>query len=192
MEIKKVYLDFDCTLVNSIKKIVDMYNKYYQIFSNYKPIHWTEINTWNFEELKAATTQEILDLFEKKEFFDNLEFMDNAYEALSRLNIKDYKLVIVSMGHKKNLSYKKAWVKDNLPHYFFDVEFIGVDLDTYVDKSHIDMSDGVFIDDNPEYLNTNAKVNICFGDVYEWNKDWKGKRCYNWIEVENFLEEVNR
>ena len=62
----------------------------------------------------------------------------------------------------------------------------------YDDKSHIDMSGGVYIDDNMKNLNTNAKENICFGSIYEWNKDWEGKRCFNWYEVEKYLEKLEK
>ena len=44
------------------------------------------------------------------------------------------------------------------------------------------------IDDEQRYLdNSNANIKICFGDEYDWNEDWKGKRCFNWTELENYL-----
>ena len=52
------------------------------------------------------------------------------------------------------------------------------------------MSDGIYVDDNMKNLNTNAIENICFGDLYEWNKCWDGKRCFNWTELEKYIGEV--
>ena len=69
-------------------------------------------------------------------------------------------------------------------------EYIGVNFKEYDDKSHIDMSDGIYVDDNMKNLNTNAIENICFGDLYEWNKCWNGKRCFNWTDLENYIKEV--
>ena len=28
---------------------------------------------------------------------------------------------------------------------------------------------------------------ICYGDVYEWNKDWTGFRAKNWQDIKQFL-----
>ena len=53
------------------------------------------------------------------------------------------------------------------------------------------MSDGIFVDDSAQNLFTsNAKVKICFGDEYEWNKNWNGIRCFNWCELYNLLKPI--
>lgn len=66
------------------------------------------------------------------------------------------------------------------------VEFIGVDWNEHSDKSHIDMSDGIFIDDSTKNLSTsNARHRILFGEEKGWNRDNKGQfgRCENWLKV---------
>ena len=79
---------------------------------------------------------------------------------------------------------KEEWIKKRFPN----VEFIGVNLKEHSDKSHIDMSDGLFIDDSAINLVTsNAKETICFGRTYSWNKDWTGKRLQNWAEIRQYL-----
>ena len=109
--------------------------------------------------------------------------MDNAKEVLDRLKEK-YEIIIVSMGTQPNLFGKEIWIKDNLPF----AKFIGINMEKYKDKSSIDMSGGILIDDEQRYLkSSNAKEKICFGENYEWNEDWKGKRCFNWIELERYL-----
>lgn len=183
---KKLYLDFDCTIVNTIKSIVDLYNEDFKYYKKYKYINWTNVNTWNFLECDCASPEYINTYFNQQRFYDNLEFIDNAKEVLKRLSEK-YEIVIVSMGYSPNLKGKEIWIKENIPY----AKFIGVNFKEYSDKSHIDMSDGVlYIDDNEKNLNTNAKENICFGDLYEWNENWNGKRIYNWNELEKYLEEV--
>lgn len=181
----RLYCDFDNTIVNSIKSICDIYDEDYRYYPNYKYIHWIDIHTWDFKECICAKPKQIKRYFTQPRFFERLEFMDNAKEVLDRLKDK-FEIVIVSMGVQPNLLGKEIWIKDNLPF----AKFIGIDMEKYKDKSCIDMSDGILIDDEQRYLdNSNADVKICFGDKYEWNEDWKGKRCFNWTELENYLME---
>ena len=109
--------------------------------------------------------------------------MDNAKDVLSRLK-ENYEIIIVSIGIQPNLFGKEIWIKDNLPY----AKFIGINMEKYKDKLSVDMSDGILIDDEQRYLdNSNANIKICFGDVYEWNENWMGKRCFNWTDLENYL-----
>lgn len=182
---KKIYLDFDCTIVNTIKAITDLYNEDFIYYKNYRYIDWTEINTWNFTECNCVTTEYVNLYFNQQRFFDKLEHLDNAKEVLHRLK-DDYEIIIVSMGYSPNLLAKEIWIEKNIPY----AKFIGVNFKEHSDKSHIDMSDGIcYVDDNENNLNTNAKENICFGDLYEWNENWNGKRVYNWIELEKYIKE---
>lgn len=160
-----------------------MYNEDYRYYPNYHYIHWTDINTWDFKECNCAKTKHVKRYFTQTRFFEKVEFMDNAKEVLFRLKDK-YEIVIVSMGIQPNLFGKEIWIKDNLPF----AKFIGIDMKKYKDKSCINMSNGILIDDEQRYLdNSNADVKICFGEKYEWNEDWKNKRCFNWTELENYL-----
>ncbi len=171
------------TIINSIKTIVELYNEDYKYYSNYQYIHWTDINTWDFRECNCAKPKHIKRYFTQPRFFNKIEFMDNAKEVLYELKNK-YEIIIVSMGIQPNLFGKEVWIKDNIPF----ARFIGIDMKKCKDKSCIDMSDGILIDDEKRYLDTsNAKTKICFGEEYEWNKNWIGKRCFNWTEVEKHL-----
>lgn len=98
-----------------------------------------------------------------------------------------YEITIVSSGYSPNLTAKELWINKHLPY----CNFIGVNLKEYKDKSHINMQDGIFIDDSMQNLVTsNAILNICFGDDYEWNKNWQGIRCRNWMDVGNCLTKL--
>jgi 5'(3')-deoxyribonucleotidase len=121
--------------------------------------------------------------FNDVRFFDNLEYMDNAYEVLNRLK-ENYAIYCVSMGNTVNLALKNTWLRKNLPF----VEFIGCNFNEVEDKRHIDMSGGILIDDVVKNLETsNADVKLLFGDEYQWNDKWDGIRCYNWYDVEKEL-----
>jgi 5'(3')-deoxyribonucleotidase len=185
IKINKLYLDFDCTIVNTIEKVVELYNIDYAKSDSYKPVHWTEISTWGFSELPLANNNVIDKYFSDERFFSNLKYMDNALEIINKLKA-NYDIYCVSMGTNVNLFLKNMWLKLNLPF----IKLIGVDIDTNIDKRCLDLSDGILIDDVSKNLYTsNAKENICFGDIYTWNEDWIGTRCFNWYEVEQHLNQ---
>lgn len=88
------------------------------------------------------------------------------------------------MGTKINLELKENWFKSHLPY----AKFIGCDTNKYKYKDHVNMSDGIFVEDRADNLeNSNAAEKIIYGCEYEWNQSWRGIRCWNWIEVEKLL-----
>lgn len=185
--IKKLYLDFDGCIVNSIEAIVSMYNKDFKYYKKFVPVRWTDIHSWDFTECKCAKTEYVNTYFNQPRFFECVKFMDWAKEVIEELK-NEYDITIVSHGYPPNLIAKEIWIKENLPF----CDFVGVNLKKNKDKSCIDMSDGIFIDDSASNLITsNAKINVCFGDMYPWNENWNGFRCFNWIDVRHFLEGDN-
>lgn len=184
---KKIYLDFDGVVVNTIKAVVDTYNDDFRFYNNFKKVHWEDVFHWDFRELKYADREYINFLFTQPRFFKRLEFMDNAKEVLNKLKEK-YEIVIVSMGITPNLRAKKNWIKKNMPY----AKFVGVNYSKYYSKDHIDMSDGIlFLDDNASnLLNVNAQNVVVFGDVYPWNETWEDERCFNWYDVNNLINKL--
>ena len=186
LEKSKIFLDYDGCIVNTIKCICSLYNEDFQYYKNFIPINWWEVNTWDFAECNCATPEYINTYFNQQRFFDRIEYMDWAEKILDILK-EDFEITIVSSGYSPNLIAKEKWINEHLPY----CNFIGVNLKEYEDKSHIDMSDGIFIDDSASNLETsNAAIKICFGDEYPWNEKWKGIRCANWHEVENYIERM--
>ena len=176
---KKLFVDFDGVLINSIKTICMLYDDDFQYYKDYKKIDWSEIETWDFTELNCADRKYIDKYFNQPRFFRNIEWMPWAKEIINKFN-EYYKITVVSCGYSPNLVGKEKWIKDNLPF----CDFIGVNFKEFSDKSHIDMSDGIFIDDSVNNLITsNAELKICFGDEYDWNKNWNGIRCANWCDI---------
>ena len=181
---QKLYLDFDCTVCNSIKKIVELYDLDYQFYKGYRKTHWTDINTYDFEELTLIDKYMLLDLFDDHRFFYQLDYMDNAEEVIDKLKDK-YEVIICSLGRKMNLYYKQEWIRNHLPY----AKFIGIDL-SESNKATVNMDNGIHIDDNVEMLNSSsALTKIIFGDPYSWNIDNPNMyhRCYNWTEIEKML-----
>lgn len=182
-DFKTIYLDFDGVICDTIKAIVSLYNEDFRYYKKFRKIEDCDINTWGFIECNCASPEYINTYFNQPRFFKRLEFMPWAYEVITEL-MKKYNIKIVSHGYSPNLIQKKKWVNSHLP----GIEFIGVNWKEYSDKSHIDMSDGIFFDDSAKNLeNSNAKEVICFGDVYSWNNYWNGKRISNWIDLQEYL-----
>lgn len=114
--------------------------------------------------------------------------MDLAKETIDKLK-NEYKIIIVSSGYSPNLLAKEVWIRENLPY----CDFIGVNFKEYSNKSHVDMSNGIFIDDSENNLTTsNAELKICFGKKYKWNSNWDGIRCENWLDVYKIITELER
>ena len=181
-----LYIDFDNTIVNTNKAICSLYDEDFKWYKKYKKVDWSLIDTWDFEELTCASKEYINYYFNQPRFFNRLEFMDNAFEVLLMLYEK-YNITIVSMGYSPNLKGKEKWCEKHIP--FLKREFIN--LKKFSDKSHIDMSDGILIDDSTKNLKTsNAKMKICFGDETGWNNNWNGLRCNNWYDVLRKLYET--
>lgn len=109
--------------------------------------------------------------------------MPFALESINKLKEK-YDITIVSMGYAPNLKLKEHFIEK----YLQGCSFIGVDYKKYSNKAHVDMSDGIFVDDSFDILiNSNAKTKICFGDTYIFNQAWKGIKLVNWTDVCNYL-----
>ena len=91
------------------------------------------------------------------------------------------------MGYTPNLRYKSIYLKERFPNF----GFMGVNIKEYKDKSHIDMTDCIFIDDSVSNLKTsNAPIKILFGPKYDWNYEWDGIRCQTWDEVLNVISDM--
>ena len=176
---KTIYLDFDNTIVNTTEAICTLYNEDFCYYKKFKPVSWYDIETWCFKECSCATKEYINTYFNQPRFFEKVQFIYYAKETIEKL-AQEYNIKIVSMGYKPNLRLKKEWIKKNLP----GIDFIGVNLKKHKDKCHIDMSNGVLIDDNVNMLITsNAQGKICFGETYKWNEEWTGIRAINWVDV---------
>lgn len=188
---KRIYIDLDCTLYNTVKQIVDMYDEDFCYYSDYEKINWEDVRTWDFTELKAARPDQIDVYFNQKRFFDNVEMFDGAQKVINYLH-SYYNIVFVSHGYSPNLRLKEEWIKYHFPY----AEFIGVNLKIHSDKSCVDMSDGIFIDDKTSNLeSSNAEYKICYGNIYEWNEDFKEDKintfsARDWEEVMRCIEKI--
>lgn len=200
MRKSKLYLDFDGVVTNSISAIVSLYNEDFRAYPDFKFILPEEIHTWNFEECNCATSDVFDVYFNTPRFFEKLKFMNHAGTILWLLSYR-FDFTIVSHGNTPNLALKEKWINKEIKPLTWGnhtrVNFIGVDFKDYSDKSHVDMSDGIFVDDSyKNLLTSNAKHKIVFGKVFPWNEEnekadeeHKYVRCENWVEL---YQEITR
>ena len=187
-----LFCDLDCVTFETVRCIVKLYDLDFHDKPGYKKVDWTKIDSWDFLELSLATKEVIDGYFNQQRFFDRVEMIDGAKEAIDYLS-NFYNIVFVSHGEDLNLHLKEKYVNEHFPY----ARFIGVKLSENHDKSCVDMSGkgNVFIDDMPKnILGSNADIRICFGKDYEWNKDFESDldngiyRLYDWKGVLKLLK----
>lgn len=181
----KLFLDFDNTIVNSMKAFCEVYNELFKDHSDFKEANWEKVDSYNFKNvcpLLHDNFNAIHDIFEHELFFEKLDFIDkNAQKVINALSTC-FDIYICTYGTIKNIYLKHQWIEKNLPVIKKCIYL------TDADKSVIDMSDGIFIDDREDFLYlSNAAYKFCFGKEYQWNVYWIGERLQNWNQVYQIL-----
>lgn len=169
-------------ITDSVASIVRLYNKDFKYYDNFQKIRPEQIYTYDFQECSCATFDQINTYFSTPRFFKKLEFMSGADVAIESLCML-FDVYVVTLGTPANLRMKKDWLTNKLK---LPLKFIGIDINVCDDKSMLDMSDGILIDDNISYLrSSNAKYKIIFGEEHSWNIDYEGEypRCVDWNDA---------
>lgn len=183
-DIERIYVDFDGVICNTIATICKLYNDDYKYYQGFHLVNWMDVTSYDFKQLTYASKHEIDRYFTQPRFFDNIILMNDVKYAIGELS-RNYEIVIVSIGNPENLVGKELWVKNIFPF----AKFQGIDMSAHKTKSHINMADGLLIDDNSENLTTsNAMIKLCFGRTYDHNTNWHGLWLTNWLEVLHFLQ----
>lgn len=191
-------------MVDTISSICNIYNEDFKAYPGFQKINPKQVQTWNFEECNCASSDVFDMYFNTPRFFENLQFMKHADTILWLLSYQ-FNFTIVSHGNTPNLKLKNEWIIKNFKHLIGNskmmnnayVNFIGVNFKDHSDKSHVDMSGSIFVDDSYKNLLTStASHKIVFGEVFPWNEEnekasgeYKYVRCKNWIEL---YQEISR
>lgn len=183
----KLFLDFDETLVKTIKSFVDVKNSI-----DGSNVDYRDCKKWDFTDVfPNLTKEEMYEIFDSFDFFDRLELFEGAVDTLVEL-MDCYEYNFVTMGKQANLFRKEYFLIDKLID-FASYGFIAVDEEKYSDKSHVDMEDSIFIDDRIDNLRTsNAKVKILFKayNDFEWQQVEPNEDIYivnTWSEIRDIL-----
>ena len=185
---RRVFIDLDGVVFDTIRTIVDLYNIDHVNYKDFKVVVPSEIKTWDFDELVLEPREYIDKYFNQPRFFTSVTLMMGSKWIINKLHdTLDYTIIFCSSGSYPNLQLKRQWINK----HFSYADFIPVEMPTYIDKSNVNMAGAYFIDDvSANLITSNAKTKICFGDTYSWNEDWDGLRCRNWIEVYEYFKRL--
>lgn len=193
---KILYLDFDGTVVNSKKRMSEIYNRYY-LSEHDSPIDYKNITTWS----AGISDRDIVeDIFGHPEFHnDELEIFEDAIETLSNLKRNGWKIILYTKGIMSNIHFKAGYCEEKLGHLLDGWIFTGSE-NVPMGKSMYDMSPQnkgditILLDDHIENLdNSGALYNICAklcGLDEEWNRDWYERAITHWKQLELMLDGI--
>lgn len=180
---QKLFLDFDSVIVDTISAYCKTYSTIYDQATGFREPDPNKVNRWDLSD-ECALEKNPLHIFGMGYFFLQLEFMSDAPEVITKLSEK-YDIVICSIGTYDNLSHKSEWINKNLP--FADAILLKT-KGNQMNKSAVDMSGAIFIDDHMDNLvSSNAETKICFGKKYPWNEKWEGTTTDTWNDVAKLL-----
>lgn len=181
-----IYIDFDDTITMSVENVVRIVNQRFN-----KNVKVQDIGEWDFSDVYPdIPLKDIVNVFGEEEFFRTLKFNDDVIPTLRKYT-KYNNIIIVSKVDMSIIQRKFNWVKNHLIDIGINVEFYGVPLGK--SKSIIDMSDGIMIDDNANFLKeTNAKYKILYKckRKFDTKQKWDGYTVSSWKELNKLLHNI--
>lgn len=170
----KIIWDVDDVIIKTSEYIINKLSERYNIVPTasiydlkdwgYKSIIKKIPNKADRERL-LKDKKEIWEMFNSDEFWERVQLREGFLEIWNDAIIKDnYEFIFASKGEEENLQKKEKFLKEKLG--VEELTFIGMDLCTEKgqrenhDKSFLDVSNGIQIDDRYSCLNTNASLKI--------------------------------
>lgn len=189
---KKIFVDFDDTLVDSTSVIVDIYNKVYGETADVRLLKSFDLldQCPRFGESHGGDYQaEMADFYSCDEFWNNLKPKPNAIDVMNKLKADGFEIVMVSYGDAANLVKKVVYAKQMFPM-----------LDGYIflsqhqkpfTKRDVNMDGAFFIDDYSHYLNeSNAATKIMFSKDVRGNRNPGYFSSTNWLDVYKYVHHI--
>lgn len=181
---KTIYLDFDNTMVESNKRVIEILNKRYDLDKQE-----SDLKDYGYCSIHNISSAEKLSIFESDEFFQELQWKPRMLDIIAK-HYNNFNWVITTKGTQINLEKKFAWLEKNL---CFKMETIGLNNgDLNWSKATIDMTDGIQIDDLAEALDTKAVVKVLYKDYndHPWQQINPGDEILvvnDWCEIDDIL-----
>ena len=167
-----LFIDFDNTIVNTTKAVVEVYNEKFNANINYLDIENYNLTPY----IKNIDEKERSKLFCEKEMYSKLKPYEGVFDVLNKLKESNlFNIYLVTNCAPKSIPYKVKWLEENN----FDQLFSGkIYLDITgcqgYNKSIINMENSILIDDHREnHLSSNAKYKLSFkyNDKQNWGPD---------------------
>lgn len=185
MQKRNLFIDVDDVVLNSSKAAINIFNKKFNLNPEKS---FEDISGWSYKSIcEDITKKDIVEAFESDEFWDSVTINEYFKNLINNKVIEKYcKICFSTRGTEKNLEKKRImltkFMEDNALKNL-EWEFIGIDTKIYSEdhgKKHVNMKYGIQIDDNINYLNTNADVKILVTNGIETDYN-----CYNHEEAIN-------
>lgn len=185
MQKRNLFIDVDDVVLNSSKAAINIFNKKFNLNPEKS---FKDISEWSYKSIcEDITKKDIVEAFESDEFWDSVTINEYFKNLINNKVIEKYcKICFSTRGTEKNLEKKRImltkFMEDNALKNL-EWEFIGIDTKIYSEdhgKKHVNMKHGIQIDDNINYLNTNADVKILVTNGIETDYN-----CYNHEEAIN-------
>lgn len=184
----KIYLDCDDTILNSSQTVINILNSRYGTNKNFE-----DLKDWGYRSIvKTVTGDEINEIYDSDEFWETVTFKED-FKNFYQKHKNSFRWVIVTKGNTVNLEKKRSFL-DNLFQDNYDFVPLNFNIESGFDKSSVDMSEGIQIDDKTECLiGTSAVCKILiknYKSVY-WNKtpmhETNIYAVNDWKEIEDIL-----
>ena len=93
--IKKIIIDLDGVVFDTIQTIVNLYNEDHLMYKDFKVVLPSHIKTWDFNELTLESPEYIDKYFNQPRFFSqHLHLMNGAKWIINKLGNEGYKIRI--------------------------------------------------------------------------------------------------
>lgn len=181
--LQTIVLDFDGTMVDSIKAYCTAYGEIYGHRPSYKPANPDLVTRWDLKD-QCPLENDPERMFASDNFWNNLELMPGAKDFFEKAK-KYHDVWICSIGTPVNIAKKALWIEKNLNHK----QIILLSKDKAImGKDFVYFDNAVLIDDHEKNLFTSSiRKNICFGKEYDWNKNWQGPRAFDFEDLSDMI-----
>lgn len=180
-------IDFDGVIADTVKAFCLCYNDHYKSKNELK-VDYRKVLNWDFSPAIQNISSNVLnDIFNSKKLFYYLDIYENCSDVLKQLKNKYY-LRLYTIGTTYNIKNKIDFLHNTKLSSIFDTMIFKDNNYSENNKSDLCHS-GILLDDNQDNLFSlpNNVRGIKFGLTYNYNKDWAGESCVDWLEVQKLL-----
>ena len=182
----KLYIDIDDTIINTAETFINKYCKENNIDKDIN-----DLKDYRFKSIdRNIKIEEFLNYIETEEFFNTVK-IDGEFLKFYLEHIEDYDWIFITKGTKKNLELKEKYIRERLENSE-KIKYIGLHND--LNKSIVNMKDGIQIDNVYNELKSNARYKILIKNYieadYNYIKDIRDDlyEMNNWKEIAESIE----
>lgn len=187
-----IYWDVDDVILNSGETIVELLNQKRQELG-LQPRELKDLKDWGYKSILRDTNKnEIEALFESDDFWNRVKIKSEFIELMKSGILNSYNHRIVTKGSSINRKKKFKKLSEDLNELNWEY-FIGIENNR--DKSVVDMTGGILIDDNYDNLvKTNAQIKILLknGLTTDYNTNYGKYGNIDNLYIVETLEEVRQ